>query len=291
MQVLIGIATCNDVKNIGSLLSSLSENALPPNWRIMVVSSSSNGTDDTVQSFMQTNHQISMIHEAYRRGKVDVLNRLLRIVDTEGYDALVFLGGDNLADMNSIKNLIRFLEESDHIGVVGGHPVPMLLNRSFVSLYYDLQWKIHHLICEKVKPKISGELMAIKAGVIHELPPAIINDDAYVEAVAEIKGYKTAYAPDSLVYLHPPQTMTDLITQRRRVYIGHHQMRMITNVKPSTLWFTSLKHILKTINSPKDMLVLILSILMQGSIYFLAKIDFLRGYLPYKWKIVESAKR
>jgi len=132
----------------------------------------------------------------------------------------------------------------------------------------------------------------MRVGVVREMPPGLINDDAYLERLFEIRGFNVAYCPHAIVYLKGASTLCDLINQRRRIYIGHHQLRMYTGQKPSTIWYGNLKLLREAMPSGglRQWIYLILSVFLQASTYLVAKADFFRGNLPYKWRMATSTK-
>jgi len=228
--------------------------------------------------------------ENQRFGKASAWNKLIEFAEMKEFDALVYMGADNIPQKNSISLLLDELENG--YGIVGGRPIPVDSKKTFLGWCTNLQWNLHHIISRDVKPKVSGEMCAFKTHVVREMPPGLINDDTYLERLFEIRGCKVAYCQSAEVLLKGPSNLIDLMNQRRRIYIGHHQIRMYTGQKPSTIWWSNLFLIRKALPSWgfRPFIYLILDIFIQGLLYFVAKLDFYRGNLPYKWRMARTTK-
>jgi cellulose synthase/poly-beta-1,6-N-acetylglucosamine synthase-like glycosyltransferase len=288
-SLMIGIAVSNEEANIGNLLESLTKCSLPEVESICVVSSgSTDKTNDIVRSFSEKDARIMLITESERNGKSSALNILL--AESEKYDSMIYMGGDNMPCQNAIVHLLDLLKTQD-VDVVGGRPVPVDDPNTFMGFCTHLLWNLHHESSLEV-PKISGELMAFNTKLIRELPPAIINDDAYIQTLCSMKKHRIAYCPEAKVLLKGPSTKSDFITQRRRVFVGHKQLELLIGKKVSTMKVPSWKHIMKAcpFKGIKGRVYAIGFISLQGIAFLLAKWDFSRRNLPIKWKLVKTTK-
>ena len=176
--------------------------------------------------------------------------------------------------------------------IVGGRPLPLNNTNNMMGFFIHLLWNLHHLTSLEY-PKISGELMALKKGVINELPPIIINDDMFMHIEYEKKGCSVKYCMDATVLLQGPETLRDFMTQRKRVFIGHKQIEGLLNWKVPTMRWPKWSQIMKA--SPYKGFIghfyATLFVLAQGLAYTLALFDFYRGKLPYKWDMVKTTKK
>ena len=292
MRAIVGIPAFNEAQNIGNLLEALSKTTSndPRIERIVVISSSTDSTNEITREFSQDDPRVALVSENERSGKASAWNRLIRLAEDEGFDALVYMGGDNLPRGDGISLLLNMLENG--FGIVGARPIPTDSAETFVGWCAHLQWNLHHCVCRDIKPKVSGEMCALRTDVVREMPPGLINDDTYLERLFEIRGFKVGYCEKAEVLLKGPSTLSDLIRQRRRIYIGHHQIRAYTGQKPSTIWYRSLLLIRKAMprRDFRSFLYLVLDIFVQGMLYLTAKLDFYRGSLPYKWRIAKTTK-
>jgi poly-beta-1,6-N-acetyl-D-glucosamine synthase len=289
LSYMIGIAASNEEQNIGTLLDNLVDSCPPEVEAICVVSSgSTDKTNDIVKAHAQRDARIQLIIEPERNGKASALNILLS--ESEKYGYMIYMGGDNIPCKGAIVNLLANIEEGD-ADIVGARPIPVNDSKTFSGFCCHLLWNLHHTSSLK-SPKISGELMAFRTRIVRELPPAIINDDAYIQSLGEMKRCKIAYSSDAEVLLKGPSTVTDFITQRKRVFIGHKQLEFLIGKKISTMKMPKWKDILNACpyRGVKGRTYAVGFILLQGVSFLFAKWDFARHRLPFKWKMVKTTK-
>jgi len=290
MRVLAGIAAHNEEKNIGGLLSTLAREKYID--EILVVSSSTDLTNSIVGEFSRQTTRVTLLKEATRRGKSSACNAIIDYAEKHAFDVIIYLGADNLPLRGSIAALLGGFE-SENVGVVGGKPEPVDRIETFLGWVTCLQWNMHHTLSCAYEPKISGELMAFRSGIVREIPEAIINDDAYIQLLGESKGYVCRYVKFARAKLKGCSSVKDLVLQRRRVYLGHLQVLFMTGRKLATFsWRHYPKVLKKSLPSfgPKQFLFLAGGIILQGWAYLLALVDFHLFRLPYKWELALSTK-
>jgi cellulose synthase/poly-beta-1,6-N-acetylglucosamine synthase-like glycosyltransferase len=288
-SMMIGIAVSNEEQNIGNLLENLIASSPEEIETICIISSgSTDKTNEIVQSFTQRDQRIQLIMETERNGKASALNILLS--ESEKYDYMIYTGGDNLPCPEALVNLLTILNE-ENVDIVGARPIPVDAPHTFMGFCSHLLWNLHHESSLEV-PKISGELMAFKTRIVRELPPAIINDDAYIQSLGEMKNCKIVYCPQAEVLLKGPSTMRDFVSQRRRVFVGHQQLEYLLGRKISTMKVPKWKDILKAcpFKGLKGRIYVGGFIFLQGIAFLFSKWDFARHNLPIKWKMVKSTK-
>lgn len=291
MKAMVGVAVYNEEENIGRLLNALTMDAPKEVKAIYVVSSGSNdNTNEIVAEHCKRDPRVHLITEEERKGKVSAFNILLG--ESEKYDALVYMGGDNLPEQGAVKLLINELKNAD-VDMVGGRPVPIDDGNTFLGFCVHVNWNLHHLISDQFFPKISGELMAFKTGTLRQVPPAIINDDSYAQFIFEIKDRKIRYCPSAKVYLRGPSTLGDFILQRRRIYVGHRQLIFLVGRSPSTVkkfrWVRLMGQACPC-TGIKGRIYALGFILLQLIALILSRWDLFRQHLPYKWEIAETTK-
>jgi len=289
-RVLAGIAAHNEEKNIWNLLSVLTREKSVD--AVVVVSSSTDNTNEIVKRYAAEESRVRLIVESERRGKSFAYNTIIEEAQKGNFDNIVYVGGDDLPVEGSVRALLDELLKKN-VAVVGGKPRPVDSIQTFLGWLTHLQWNMHHKISERFEPKVSGELMAFRVGVVKEMPIAIINDDAYIQLMADAKGYEIRYCPSAIVKLKGCSSIKDLITQRRRVYLGHLQILFLTGIKVPTfkwrLYYRVLKESLPSFGL-KEFCYLIGAITLQALAYLLALWDFHLFKIPYKWEIAETTK-
>lgn len=292
MKVLIGIPAHNEQQNIGKTVAFLAK--AYPSYHILVVSSGSTDmTDDIIRRMVKQHSNVELIVEPERRGKTFALTKLLRRLN-EAYDVMTYLGADNLPEEGAIDKLLHGLSSDENVGLVGGRPVPLNDPNTLAGWMTHLLWRVHHEISVH-EPKVSGELCAIKAGMIYEAPPTIINDDAYLQFIAQMKGYTVSYEPSAVVYLRGPATVTDFFNQRYRVTVGHYQVEQFLGAKLPTTYATRNIRIAwrvrKRVGRLKESVWFLFFLALSGLVVMKALFDFhIRRKLPYKWKAISSTK-
>lgn len=293
MRFCIGICAHNEEANIGILLETLIRDVRSEIEAIYVVSSSTDRTNEIVASYSQRDQRVILISESERSGKSSALNTLLSESLRAKYDIMVYMGADNLPEKGATDILIHELKSGD-VAVAGARGIPINDKNTFTGFCSHLHWNLLHLT-SLTHPRAVGELMAFKPRVLQWVPPAIINDDAYAQYVIEFKGYKTKYCPNAIVYLKGPSTIRDIIGQRRRVYVGHRQLKLTLGKTPNTMKWPKWKRILKACPflGIRGRIYAIAFILLQTIALLLSLWDFHihMGNLPYKWPIAKTTKR
>jgi hypothetical protein len=102
--------------------------------------------------------------------------------------------------------------------MVGGHPIPVNRETTFLGHAVHLQWRMHDRIARDA-PKL-GEIVAFRS-VVPSIPHDTAVDEISIQALVEQLGYSLVYEPQAIVYNRGPTTVRDFLRQRRRIYAGH----------------------------------------------------------------------
>ena len=289
LKTMIGIPAFNEEKNIGKLLDFMIMNIPQEIETICVVSSgSTDGTDRIVVSRQKKDSRIYLIAQPVRGGKASALNTILG--EGKDYDAIVCIDADHLPTQNSIKLLVESLKD-DKVGAVSGRLVPVDNPNDFVGFCVHLTYNLHHLISLDA-PKISGECMAFRMGVIREILSTVVNEDVYIQMLFANKGYEIGYCPEAKMRMKGPSTVTEFFRQRQRIFIGHHQIRHLFGQVASTMKWPGWKTVLRAcpIKGVKGKFYLLAFIALQGFALLLSTWNFFTGKVPYKWSVIEGTK-
>jgi cellulose synthase/poly-beta-1,6-N-acetylglucosamine synthase-like glycosyltransferase len=148
---------------------------------------------------------------------------------------------------------------------------------------------LHHAISLHQKPKLSGELCAIRASCLQEIPENVATDEPYIELAIRKQGYDILYVPEALVYIRCPTNTVDLLKQRKRIWLGHMQLQNATHFQVST---SSFGNILRAISALKldEVLYVFLGALIEIIAYSQAKIALSKDVIPYIWEPIKSTK-
>jgi cellulose synthase/poly-beta-1,6-N-acetylglucosamine synthase-like glycosyltransferase len=145
------------------------------------------------------------------------------------------------------------------------------------------------MISLRQMPKLSGELCAIRASCLQEIPGNVATDEPYIELAIRKQGYRILYVPAALVDIRCPTNVFDLLKQRKRIWVGHMQLQSETGFKVST---TSFGNILKVALElkPAEILYLSLGAFLEAIAYIQAKIEVRKGAIPFAWEPIRSTK-
>jgi biofilm PGA synthesis N-glycosyltransferase PgaC len=288
-RVVIGICAYNEKNNIRNLLQNLVvEQDLPKNCRILVVCSGC--TDETpfiVKEFEKRDSRIETIIEESRRGKANALNSIFKIAK-ESADVLILVNADALPKRGSITKLLYKLT-NNNAGVVFAQPVPSEELNGICYGIVNVIWRLHHAISLDQKPKLSGELCAIRASCLQEIPENIATDEPYIELAIRKQGYDILYVPEALVYIRCPTNTFDLLKQRKRIWLGHMQLQNETNYKVSTSRFRNVLCAISAL-SLNEVLYVFLGALIEIIAYSQARTALSKDMIPYVWEPIKSTK-
>lgn len=286
------IPAYNEEKNIGILLSSLIQQKIYNPFEMVgidvIASGCTDNTEDVVKEFSKKNEKIGLISTPKRLGKANAINLFLKISKE---DLIVMISADVLpADNYTVNTLLRpFINEV--VGIVGGRPIPINPSSTLTNRISSLIWHIHHKVSLSNPPKM-GEIVAFR-NVVDKIPPDTLADEERLSAVIQKKGYKAVYANDAVVYNKAPESVSELIEQRRRIFVGHLLVKKELGYTVPTL---SLRRLLKVvINEIASNPLKILTIIPLGLIEVFSRLLGFLSYITKKhdsaWKVCETTKK
>ena len=288
-KMVVGICAYNEENNIGLVLQNLiSEQDLPKDCKILVVCSGcTDKTPEIVREFHRRDERIESIIENVRKGKANALNTIFKIA-RKSADVLVLVNADALPKRGSVKRLISKLATSN-AGAVFAQPVPFEGVRGFSYKIVRVIWHLHHVISLHQIPKLSGELCAIRMSCLPEIPENVATDEPYIELAIRNQGYDIVYVPEAFVYIRCPTNVVDLLKQRKRIQLGHMQLKSATCFKVST---SSYRNVLRAFSAlkPNEVLYALLGGFIEIIAYFQARIDLGKGMVSYIWEPIKSTK-
>jgi biofilm PGA synthesis N-glycosyltransferase PgaC len=289
LKTTIGICAFNEENNIRFLLENLiSEQNLPGDCRILVVCSGcTDGTLDVVREFQAKDGRIEALSEETRKGKASALNKIFRIAG-ESAEALVLVNADSLPQEGSILSLMAELKSSN-AGVVFAQPVPLSARGGITYRISEVIWRLHHLVSLLRSPKLSGELCSIRTSCLEPIPEDVATDEPYIELSIRRQGYEVRYVPDAIVRIRCPTNIVDLLKQRRRIWIGHMQLRQSTGFTVSTSDFRNIMVAIASLKA-NEVFYALLGGVVEVTAYAQARIDAGKGLIPYVWEPIGSTK-
>lgn len=288
MEVSVCICAVNEEKNIRNLIVALQKQSDYKVFikEIIIVSASTDRTDNIVQTLITRDNRIKLIQEPKRNGKASAVNLFLK---TTQYEICVLISADVLPKYDAIEKLCLPFEDKS-IGMVGSHIIPVNDKNSFMGFAGHMEWEMCYRL-SLISPKL-GECVAFRK-VIDSIDSHTSVDEAYIESEMSKLGLKLCYVPDSIVYNHACETLSDLIKQRRRVWSGQLYLQQTTQYRVSSLSVSNKRKLAIEIYQEyiKGVLWMPLVVVLEAYCMFLGIVDF---YVfkknPYIWDIPKTTK-
>jgi len=289
MRCTIGVLAYNEEHNIIPALHALLDQRLHTCEIAEIIVIASGCTDRTVeraQAMARAHPLITMDVQGERAGKAAAINRLIQLARC---DVIVLVGADTLPDPTALELLVQpFADPS--VGMTGARVVPLNGLRTFLGLTTQIMWRVHHRMALRW-PKL-GELVAFRK-VVSALPVNTATDEVALEALISAQGYRLVYVPDAVVYNRGPQTLSDFLWQRRRIFAGHLHIAttcgyMAASLPPSHLIVLAAE----AFKRYSFLLPLVAgAAFLESWARLLGALDFLLGQRHHIWRPAPSTKQ
>jgi poly-beta-1,6-N-acetyl-D-glucosamine synthase len=294
MRVSIAVPTYNEERNIGHLLDSLrrQQTFLAQIVEIVVIASGcTDGTIDVVKDRQsRSGTPIRLITEPVRRGKVAALNAYFRSRGPK-VDAICVCSADLLVQADAIELLVQPLHRHPDVGMSGARPVPTNGKGTFLGEATRFLWTMHHRVALE-SPKL-GELVLLRAGIVHGLPEESAVDEASLEQLVSAAGHRLVYVHDAIVHNHGPETLRDFVRQRRRIAAGHYWLRDVSGYAVATMDTWRVLRLTADelpVKNPRLLLYTLGTIGLEAVSRALGYYDFRANNRHIVWKVSETTK-
>ncbi len=297
-QLTVGICAYNEANNIGRLLNNvLHEQELTSDSEVLVVCSGcTDNTADIVQSQAAVDSRVKPILEEKRNGKASAINQILANAKKE---VIVFISADTMPAKGVLPKLTSKLN-APNVGIVSANPVPVNSSKSLVGRVVKLMWRFHAHVFEELNDaglaRHATEVFCIRNGIVSQIPPETVNDDAYIAVTAKKKGWLIKYSAESIISMCGPGSYHEYFQQRRRVIFGHYQLRKLTGESPQYLVHMMPLHPVKTAKlalwliAEYDPITLGTFLLTEFMVNAVAAFDSAFGKAHFKWITLPSTK-
>jgi biofilm PGA synthesis N-glycosyltransferase PgaC len=299
IPLTIGICAYNEEWNIGELLTNiLSIQGIPKDAEVIAVCSGcQDGTAEVVREFARRDRRVKLIEEPRRLGKAAAVNKILSKAKGE---QIVFVSADVIPRQDCIMSLVRTMAD-ENVGIACGRPEPIRRGRKLVKGLVETLWGFHNWQLEKLNHAgvlmHASEVFCVRNGIVKQIPRGLVNDDAFLAVAAKGKGYRIKYVPQSEVKVFGPQTISDYLTQRRRIIAGHYQVRSATGHFSQYLFYSLLARPKLTLETLAEYFAKKRKIaggLVAGLVEVMANLlalsDIVRGRSHAVWSISSTAK-
>lgn len=237
-QLPVKVAICLPAHNEGSNIKYSLEGLLAQKTkkihisRIVVVSSAStDNTDSIVAEMQKKDARIYLIIEKERKGKASAINLFL---SNTKEPLVVIQSSDTIPGRSTIEELCLPLINDSSIGLTGGAPHPVNDKDTFIGYVVHMWWWFHRNI-----PRF-GEIIAFR-NIIGRISNTTAVDEAYIQAKIIQQGYKAVHVDSAIIHNKGPETLTDLIKQRRRIFNGHSRLLEEEGIKIDNMTMSSLQ--------------------------------------------------
>jgi biofilm PGA synthesis N-glycosyltransferase PgaC len=297
-HISVGIAAYNEESNIGHLLEALREQLDIDDEIIVVASGCTDRTLQVTADIARADNRLHLIIEGKRNGKATALNKILTSYHGQ---LLLLISADVVPEKDTIKTMVQALEADPKVAMVSSHPVPINRPKGLAGHLGRLYWSLHNRTLDTLdrarRNTQGGEAILLRRGIVKALPLDCINDDAYIGVRAAQKGFRVKYCPQALVRMKAPETIPELIGQRRRILAGHLKVKEQTGQYPRVLTGLILRDPLVAIrifasefNTLPGMLRLFAAFYIEAIAAGLAILDHTIGYDHVRWKQAETTK-
>jgi len=242
VTLTVGICAYNEAWNIGNLLENiLQSQAMPEDSEIITVCSGcEDNTPEIIRKFSEKDSRVRLIEEPRRVGKAAAVNRILS--EAKG-DKIIFISADVTPKPGCFSGLITAMKDLG-VGISCGKPEPIQRGSPLVRGIVETLWGFHNWQLEKLNHAgllmHASEVFCIRGGIVPQVPQGTVNDDAFLAVATKDIGYSIKYVPSSRVQVYGPQNLSDYLNQRRRIIVGHYQVRKITGKFSQYLFYSLL---------------------------------------------------
>ncbi len=220
MKISIVLTTKNEEKNISALLESLNNQEEP--YEVLVVDSdSADKTKEIVSDYSKKNKNIKLLNHPGSRA--ESMNHGIKKATGR---AVAFIGGDDIADKNWVKNIRIALKDAD---IIAGK----LISRKEERFGQVANVKLYH---KGVNISYPGTNTIYKKEILEKLngfdPWFFSAEDLEINIRAVDAGYKIKYSEKPKVYYRPRNNPLSFIKQSFWYGLG----RKLIALKHGNIW-------------------------------------------------------
>jgi cellulose synthase/poly-beta-1,6-N-acetylglucosamine synthase-like glycosyltransferase len=218
------IVTANREENtVGQAIESLLSQDLPHDYELLVVCPDRQ-TATVVQHYAAKNQHVRHLRDD-GRGKPAALNLAL---DVAAGDIVILSDGDVYVGAGSVRALLEAFDDP-RVGIVSGRPVSVSPRPTMLGYWSHLlvDAGAHQQRMLRANRgeflECSGYLYAFRRSLWEPIPEDALAEDGLISYKVWQQGYRTAYAPQALVYVKYPTSYQDWMKQKTRSTGGYAQ--------------------------------------------------------------------
>src|SRR4051794_11165713 len=286
----VGIMAYNEQANIADAIGTILGQDLTASHiaeLIVVASGCEDGTVPIVREIAGRDPRVRLIEQPEREGKAAAINLFLAAA---GSPVLLMVSADVLVEDGTIDALLRHFDDPG-VGMVGGHPIPVNRETTFLGHAVHLQWRLHDRIARE-SPKL-GEIVAFRS-VVPSIPTDTAVDEISIQALVQQLGYRLVYEPQAIVYNRGPTTLRDFLRQRRRIYAGHLRIAQQEGYAAPTMTSSRVMRALAgsgAFMSPRALLWSVGTVGLEAYARGLGHYDVMRHRPQHVWEMCATTKQ
>jgi poly-beta-1,6-N-acetyl-D-glucosamine synthase len=286
----VGIMAYNEEGNIANAIRTVLAQqpaSMPITELIVVASGCTDGTTAIVDELALTEPRVRLIVQERREGKASAVNLFIGAARSP---ILLMTGADVLVKDGTIDALLRHFQDPA-VGMVGGHPIPVNDETTFLGHAVHLLWRLHDRIARN-SPKL-GEIVAFR-NVVPSIALDSSVDEMSVQALVTQLQYQLVYEPQAIVYNRGPTTVGDFLRQRRRIHAGHLRVRKQQRHTASTMSSTRVGRALLgsgSFRTPRAALWTLGTVWLEATARLLGRYDYMRRRSHQVWATALTTKR
>ncbi|HEX6395442.1 MAG TPA: glycosyltransferase [Acidimicrobiales bacterium] len=277
----VGIMAYNEEANIAEAITSVLNQQVSCGKVAELIVVASGCTDSTVEivaGLAAVDPRIQLIVQEERAGKASAINLFIEAARSP---ILLMVGADTVVAYGSVGELLQHFKDPT-VGMVGGHPVPVNDDETFIGHSVHLLWRLHDRIARRT-PKL-GEIVAFR-NVITGIPSDTAVDEISIEVAINELGYRLVYETRAFVYNKGPTTVADFLRQRRRIAAGHHEIAKQDGYVASTMSVWRIVQI-----GLRSVIWTLGAVALEGTARGLGYYDFRRHRPHHIWETVSTTK-
>jgi Glycosyl transferase family 2 len=285
----VGIMAYNEEANIADAIGAILGQELGAGQiaeLIVVASGCEDRTVPIVSDIVAEDPRVRLIEQERREGKASAINLFIGAATAP---VLLMVSADVLVEEGTIDALLRHFEDST-VGMVGGHPIPVNGEATFLGHAVHLQWRLHDRIARE-SPKL-GEIVAFR-NVVPSIPMDTAVDEISIQALITRLGYRLVYEPEAIAYNRGPTTVRDFLRQRRRIHAGHLRIVDQQGYAASTM---SSSRVLRALvgsgsfGSPRSVVWSLGTVGLEATARALGRYDATRRRPQHVWEMCPTTK-
>ena len=183
---------------------------------------SSDNTNRIVKKYAEAHDHVHLL-EFPRTGKSGMLNQAMNRIKSE---VVVFSDANTEYSADAVKRLVRHFEDPD-VGCVSGRLIYRNPGETISGKGESFYWK-YETALKKWESRLgyvagaNGAIYAIRRDLFEPFPPRTINDDFTLSMKIVMKGFKSAYDENAVVYEDVAPSMQSEFNRHVRDGAGHY---------------------------------------------------------------------